>query len=248
MRVELPDGRSDEQRVVVHEGERTARSRSISRLRDPASPPTPPPPIPSLAPSPAPAAVFVLGGVGLLALGAFGAFAIGGRVQQSGLELELQAHGLVLLDADVDAMYRELRAIADISLGVGVAALAAAGIVWLARPRAPSASAVTIVPRRDGPAATFRLPQPARGRRPRDAENVGMRAVARSNVRIGGGEDGDAARAAVEAVRASLFARRPTAERRGPALLSSSRSRSGSTAIWSDVSIPVTRSAGLSAL
>lgn len=94
---------------------------------------------PGVAPAarPTPVLTYVLGGVGLAGLAAFTAFSISGFVQKGDLDSSCRPS---CPDADVDRMQRTFL-VGDISLSVGVVALAAATIVYLTRPSAPSTAA-----------------------------------------------------------------------------------------------------------
>jgi hypothetical protein len=90
--------------------------------------------------SPIPLATYVLGGVGVVALGSFTFFGLSGRSTESDLE---ECAPNCRRD-DVDTMRREYL-IADISLGVGVLSLGAATYFFLTNPaREPGRSEVGI--------------------------------------------------------------------------------------------------------
>jgi len=126
------------QTVTIREGE---KNRKIQvRLGAPATPEPAPEPVGS---RPIPVLAFVLGGVGLVGLGSFAFFGI--RAKND--EAELRDSGCQpRCDVDeVDAVF-EKQVIADVSLGIGLAALAAATIVFLTRPTVGGRSAATARP------------------------------------------------------------------------------------------------------
>jgi hypothetical protein len=73
----------------------------------------------------------VVGGVGVLALGSFAIFGLGGKSDVSELEKNCKPH---CAQSDVDAAKQKLL-IADISLGIGIVALGVATYLVVARPK-----------------------------------------------------------------------------------------------------------------
>ena len=116
--------------VTIREGEKNRKLQVQLGTRSEPEHPAASRPIPPL--------VFVLGGVGLVGLGSFAFFGI--RAKND--EAELRDSGCQpRCDVDeVDAVF-EKQVIADVSLGIGVAALAAATIVFLTRPTVGGRSA-----------------------------------------------------------------------------------------------------------
>jgi hypothetical protein len=87
---------------------------------------------------PVPASVYVLGAVGVLALGSFAYFGIQGRSDAS----ELDRCKPNCAEGDVDSARKKL-IIADVSLGVGVVSLGTALYLLLSRPEVDSAEKVS---------------------------------------------------------------------------------------------------------
>lgn len=134
LRAEAPGFLPLEQRISLVEGERRVVTMTLAPIaRAPADVP-----IVSLVPPPSapperrggPAALTLgVAGLGVLALGSFATFALIGRSQAS--DLENGCGKTSTCDpADVDAA-RNKYLVADVSLTVGIAALAAAAILWL---------------------------------------------------------------------------------------------------------------------
>jgi hypothetical protein len=98
-----------------------------------ASAPIPPAESPA-ATRPTPVLTWILGGVGVAAVGAFAGFGAWGLSQRGDLDDRCKPS---CPGEDVDAMYRTYL-VADISLAIGVVALAAASIVYLTRPSVPA--------------------------------------------------------------------------------------------------------------
>ncbi len=136
-RVERASGEVIEQKVLVREGE---KRRPVS-VRFGASA-TPAAPIDRPTPS-VPTGTWVLGAVGVVGLGAFAAFQISGRSQKS----DLDACAPRCHPDEVDSVRRTF-VYGDVALGVGVAALAGAAIVWIAQPSAKTSPRVgaTVTP------------------------------------------------------------------------------------------------------
>jgi hypothetical protein len=92
------------------------------------------PPAPGDA-RPVPTMVYVLGGVGLVALGNFAYFGIRSKVDES----ELEDRGCApRCPRDEVAAVATKRVIADVALGAAVLSLGAAVVIYLARPSAPA--------------------------------------------------------------------------------------------------------------
>lgn len=108
--------------VVAGEGERNRRIELILTEPTPAKTTQQPPPAPERSHLPS----YVLGGVGILAAGSFGYFAITGHSQMS----DLDRCKPFCERSDVKSVQTKYL-IADISLGVSVAALGAATYLWL---------------------------------------------------------------------------------------------------------------------
>jgi len=139
LRVEPKGSAPHEQQVVLAQGE---KSRAITVRLGPsdvvcgappvAPPAAPAPPISSRESPPArptPALVYVLGATGIVALGVAGGFAISGFSQKSTLD----ACSPTCPHDDVDSM-RSTFVVADVAGILGLASLAAAGILHLTRP------------------------------------------------------------------------------------------------------------------
>lgn len=136
VRFELPDGRAIDKTIVVREGEKNRLIElSLPAPAEPKKPapapkPTPPPDQPPAAEAGIPTLAIVLGAVGVVALGSFAYFAIDAKSDVDEMEDDC-APGCP--QGQVDTAERKAL-IADISLGVGIAALAGAGFVFLTRP------------------------------------------------------------------------------------------------------------------
>ena len=132
VRVELPPFEPHEEDVVLPEGQRMRLiSVQFNTKHDepaPAAAPVAPPPKQMVRPTPV--VVYPLAALGVVGLGSFGAFALLGRSEQHKLEDGCAPR---CSDDDLSKMKRWYT-IADISAGVGAAALVTATIVYLARP------------------------------------------------------------------------------------------------------------------
>jgi hypothetical protein len=142
VRFELPDGRTIDKTIVVREGEKNR----LIELSLPAPPeaakpapapkPKPKPPAETETPPPAsigiPTLAIVLGAVGVVALGSFAYFAIDAKSDVDDMKRKGGCAPSCPQDK-VDTAERKAL-IADISLGVGLAALAGAGFVLVVRP------------------------------------------------------------------------------------------------------------------
>ena len=126
-------GQTKEEDVIIGAGQ---KNRNVTvTFGGAAAPPAArrarPPPLPrgggggSLVPA------IVIGGVGVLALGSFAFFGLGGKSDVSDLEKNCKPH---CAQSDVDAAKTKLL-IADISLGVGIVALGVATYLVITRPK-----------------------------------------------------------------------------------------------------------------
>jgi hypothetical protein len=129
-----------EERLVVRAGEKNRRL--VARFEEAATQAAGPE-------RPTPVAVWVLGGVGVVGLGAFGYFALRGN----GIRGDLDECKPTCSSAEVDRLTTHY-ALADVSLGVAAVSLGAALVVFLTRPEvaAPAAprAALRITPARGG--------------------------------------------------------------------------------------------------
>jgi hypothetical protein len=133
-----PDGFEQTQTVVVAQGEKNRRV-ELRREKKVAAPPPPPPPPPQNVETggkSTPVAAYVLGGVGVLALGSFATFAVLGKSAQS----DMDGCKPYCKQEQADKM-RLHYLVADISLGVSLVALGASGYLFVSGSREPSASA-----------------------------------------------------------------------------------------------------------
>lgn len=132
VRVELPPFEPHEEDVVLPEGQRmrliSVQFTSKPKETAPVAAETAPPPKQLVRPTPV--IVYPLAGLALAGLGGFGAFAFLGRSEQTTLEDGCAPR---CTDAEISKMKRWYT-IADVSAGVGAAALMGAVIVYLARP------------------------------------------------------------------------------------------------------------------
>jgi hypothetical protein len=132
VRVELPPFEPHEEDVVLPEGQRM-RLISVqftSKPKEAAPAPVAAPPPPKQVVRPTPVAVYPLAVLGLAGVGSFGAFAYLGKSEQTKLEDGCAPR---CSEGELSKMKRWY-AIADVSAGVGAAALLTAAIVYLARP------------------------------------------------------------------------------------------------------------------
>lgn len=123
-------GQTKEDEVIIGAGQ---KNRNVTVTFGPAPGPTGPTPPPggespkqgSIVPS------LVVGGIGVLALGSFAIFGLGGKSDVSNLESTCKPH---CAESDVDKARTKL-IIADISLGVGIVALGVATYLFVTRPK-----------------------------------------------------------------------------------------------------------------
>jgi hypothetical protein len=129
----LADGTKIEQRFVVNEGETRRRIAvdfsSLPTAAPQASAIPAAPVVVQPTSRPIPVAVYVLGGLGVAALGSFTFFAISGKSKQNDLESGCAPR---CADSEVAVMDHRYLA-ADISLGVGIVSLGAATWLLLSR-------------------------------------------------------------------------------------------------------------------
>ncbi len=128
-----------EKTTIVREGERS-KLVTVSWVT-PKEPPRPPAYAarPAEMHRPVPATVYVLGGVGVVAAGVFTFFAVSGNKRKSELASSCAPF---CADADVSTV-RTRYAIGDVGLGVAVAALATATVLFATRPEVPKPSPAT---------------------------------------------------------------------------------------------------------
>jgi hypothetical protein len=121
---------------VIREGE---KSRVISVNWETPKPPSPSEP-PSVVPThrPAPAAVYVLGGLGVVSIGAFAYFGLSANTMKD----DLSSCDPFCSNARVDPVRTQV-ILANVSLGLGVASLAAAVVLFIVRPEKPLATALS---------------------------------------------------------------------------------------------------------
>jgi hypothetical protein len=138
-----------EEKLVIREGEKHRKLHvDFSKLAAPpaassSSPPAveePPPPSPLRK---VPLLTWILGGVGVAALGSFTAFAVVGKGKENELKSDCAPN---CSRSGVDTMRRDYL-IADISLGLGIVALGGAAYFMFARPKEkPPASSAFFAP------------------------------------------------------------------------------------------------------
>ncbi len=132
-------------KAVIREGEKSQRVAGVSsrHVAQPAREPSDPRPTAARAPTerPVPWPVYALGGVSLVGLGAFAGFGAAGASAKSDLEVCRPS----CLDTDVSSV-RTKFIVADISLVVGVVALAGAAAFYFTRPEVPRAHAARTAP------------------------------------------------------------------------------------------------------
>jgi hypothetical protein len=132
-----PDGFEQKQTVVVAQGEKNRRVELRREKKVTETAPPPPPPKTEPTNKGAPVAAYVLGGVGVLALGSFVTFAVLGKSAQSDMDGCKPYCG----QAQADKM-RMRYLIADISLGVSLVSLGASGYLFVRASREPSGNAL----------------------------------------------------------------------------------------------------------
>jgi len=135
LRYELPRGGALEERLVVREGE---KDRRVS-VRFPEGSPAAPSPSPSPQSPSRPVMAYVLGAVGVVALGSFVSFGVSGYTRANDLAARCAPRCTESEARSVHTRY----AIADVSLGIAVVSLGAALWLFLSAPagRAPARAA-----------------------------------------------------------------------------------------------------------
>jgi hypothetical protein len=130
------DGRTKEERVVLNAGEKSRRVTvdfSASASRPAEAPPQRPPPTTRTP-------VYVLGAVGIAAIGSFAFFGVKALTQGNDLKASCAP---TCSDQDSSAVHRNAL-IADVSLGVGILALGAA--TWILLTQRDPSSALLVTP------------------------------------------------------------------------------------------------------
>ena len=130
-----PDGFEQRQTVVVAQGEKNRRV-ELRRQPDKVAAAPEPPPAPKPVAKSTPTAAYVLGGVGILALGSFATFALLGKSAEG----EMDGCKPYCQKSQADKM-RLRYLVADISLGVGLVSLGASGYLLVRGSREPAGSA-----------------------------------------------------------------------------------------------------------
>jgi hypothetical protein len=157
-RFELPPHPSVTEKLVLAEGMRfrivSAEFMAPSE-RTPATPPSRADDRGVVRDRPVPLLVYPLLGIGALGLVGFAGFALSGMAEQSKLERSCSPR---CTDSDLSAT-RTRFLLGDISLGVGLAALVGAGVVYLARPEQPRRSSVGFAPLTGGGIAILTVPR-----------------------------------------------------------------------------------------
>ncbi len=144
-RVEAPGLEPVEQAVTLARGEKKkqvelAFAKKVERVAAPPPVEAPPPPKPTRRVTPV---MLVLGGVGVVGITGFAYFGLTGKSDESDLKSRCAPN---CDQGDVDAAHRKLL-IADISLGIGLAALGVGTYLYL---KAPSGPAIGLSPTRGG--------------------------------------------------------------------------------------------------
>lgn len=130
-----PDGFEQTHTLLVAQGEKNRRV-ELRREPKPAAAPVAAAERPASAKG-APVAAYVLGGIGVLALGSFAGFALAGKSAESDLD------GCKPYCSQSQADKMRLRyLIADVSLGVGVVALGVGGYLYFSAEREPRSGAL----------------------------------------------------------------------------------------------------------
>jgi hypothetical protein len=139
-RFEAPGGSVRELSVIAREGEKNRVIRVVfdASLAPSAQPAAPAPPSPD---RPIPLAAYVVGGLGVAALGSFGYFAITGKIEQTDLESRCAPR----CQKDEVGSMRTRYLAADISLGAAVLSLGVATALVLTRPKATAAPAPVVL-------------------------------------------------------------------------------------------------------
>ena len=154
----LPPFDPIEKKIVVGEGDKmrpiTVEFASPKKADAPGLAPTTPP-APKAMHRPVPAAVYVLGGVGVLGAAGFAYFGITGSNKQD----DLKSSCAPSCSSDDAKSVRSKYLLADVSLGVGVAALVTSTILYLTRPDTPieESAQVSVSPTSGGMSASARF-------------------------------------------------------------------------------------------
>jgi hypothetical protein len=163
---QMPGAEPQEARILLAPSEKN-RTINVTFFRPPAPPAVAPLPTPPLKPPPPapppqrtegrglPAGSYLLGGLGLAALGVFGTFGVLGLTDANHLRATCVP---ACQSSDVDAVRTKLQ-VADVALGVGVVSLGLAtwiGLHALGAP-APSSWEVQVAPRVGGAAGGVRV-------------------------------------------------------------------------------------------
>lgn len=123
-------GQTKEEDIIIGAGQKNRNvTMTFGAPAAPVAPVTPPPGQASKEGSLVPA--FIVGGIGVVALGSFAVFGLGGKSDVSDLEKSCKPN---CPESDVDSARTKL-IIADISLGVGIVALGVATYMILTRPK-----------------------------------------------------------------------------------------------------------------
>ena len=122
-------GQTKEEDIIIGAGQ---KNRNVTMTFGAATPPSPPPPVGGDSKEGSLIPVFVVGGIGVVALGSFAIFGLGGKGDVD----DLQSSGCKpnCSESAVDSARTKL-IIADISLGVGIVALGVATYMFLTRPK-----------------------------------------------------------------------------------------------------------------
>lgn len=125
-------GQTKEEEVIIGAGQKNRNvTVTFGGAGAAAGPTGPTAPAPSSGGGGSLVPAIVVGGVGVLALGSFAIFGLGGKSDVSDLEKNCKPH---CAQSDVDAAKQKLL-IADISLGVGIVALGVATYLVITRPK-----------------------------------------------------------------------------------------------------------------
>jgi hypothetical protein len=144
----LTDGTAIDQKYVINEGDSRRKIAADFSAAQHAAPQPSAHPVPSGDGSGSnfrvPVSAYVLGGLGVVALGSFTAFALSGKSKENDLKSNCAPH---CPESEVSVMDNRYLA-ADISLGVGIASLGVAAWILLSSNRAPSTPSawVDVVP------------------------------------------------------------------------------------------------------
>jgi hypothetical protein len=141
LRYELPGAEPIEQGVTIREGEKARKLSILFDTTAPVAPPPPPQEVESGDGGGPPVLAFVLGGVGVVGLGAFVTLGVLGKSQRDDLR---DSCAPSCPEDDVSSVRTKL-ILADVSLGVGVVSLGVATYLFIAsagsKPKPPLADA-----------------------------------------------------------------------------------------------------------